>query len=123
MDVQPGLLDGDMWRYPRGWSTAVKCNWRAAAEKGFDPSHAYIHRNSAFITDYKVPFVLGDAGITRDHGMEIVEKANSPMGVVLKRGGSTGIWQAEVSSGVNVSSRFRPGAAGGVDGRDPAVSI
>jgi carbazole 1,9a-dioxygenase len=123
MDVQPGLLDDDMAVYPRGWSKIVKCNWRAAAENGFDPSHAYIHRNSAFITDYKVPFVLGDAGISRDHGMEIIEKPNGPMGVVLKRGGSTGIWEAEVSSGVNVSARFRPGEAGVLEGMNPEVSI
>jgi carbazole 1,9a-dioxygenase terminal dioxygenase component len=123
LDVQPGLLDEEVAVYPHGWSNVIKCNWRTAAENGFDPSHAYIHRNSAFITDYKVPFVLGDAGISREHGMEIIEEPNAPMGVVLKRGGGTAIWEAEVTSGINVSARFRPGEAGVLNGMNPEVGI
>ncbi len=123
LDVQPGLLDDDMAVYPRGWSKIVKCNWRTAAENGFDPAHAYIHRNSAFITDYKVPIVLGDAGISRDHGMQISENPGTPMGVVLKRGGGTAVWEAEVGSGVAVGARFRPGEPGVLEGMSPEVSI
>ena len=123
LDVQPGLLDDDLAVYPRGWSKVLECNWRTAAENGFDPAHAYIHRNSAWVTDYKVPMVLGDAGISRESGMLIVDKPGAPMGVVLKRGGGTGIWEARVDEGVSVTARFHPGEPDVLEGMNPEVSI
>jgi carbazole 1,9a-dioxygenase len=123
LDVQPGLLDEDMAVYPNGWSKVVECNWRTAAENGFDPAHAYIHRNSAFVTDYKIPMVLGDAGVSRQHGMRVIEEAGKPMGVVLERGGGTGVWEAEVGPGVNVKSHFRPGEPNVLEGMNPEVSV
>jgi carbazole 1,9a-dioxygenase terminal dioxygenase component len=123
LDVQPGLLDANLAVYPQGWSKVVECNWRTAAENGFDPAHAYIHRNSAFVTDYKIPMVLGDAGLTRGHGMEVVDAPDAPKGVVLKRGGGGGVWEAEVGPGVNVTSRFRPGEPDVIEGMNPEVSV
>ena len=122
-DVQPGVLDDDMAVYPHGWSKVLQCNWRTAAENGFDPAHAYIHRNSEFITDYKVPMVLGDAGISRDKGMQIVESPDAPMGVVLKRGEGTAIWEASVAQNVSIAARFRPGEPNVLEGMNPEVSI
>jgi carbazole 1,9a-dioxygenase len=123
IDVQPGLLDDDLAVYPHGWWKIVQCNWRTAAENGFDPAHAYIHRNSAFVTDYKIPMVLGDAGLTHDNGMQIVDRPDAPMGVVLKRGGGTAVWEAEVGPGVSVCARFRPGEPDVLEGMNPEVSI
>ncbi len=45
-DVPPGFLDEDLTIHPHGWSKEVACNWRLGAENGFDPAHAYMHRNS-----------------------------------------------------------------------------
>jgi carbazole 1,9a-dioxygenase len=123
LDVQPGLLDDDLAVYPYGWSKVLECNWRTAAENGFDPAHAYIHRNSAFVTDFKIPMVLGDADLTHQDGMQVVDKPNAAMGVVLKRGDGTAVWEAEVGPGVKVAARFRPDEPGVLQGMNPEVSI
>ena len=121
-DVQPGLLDESFYVYPEGWSQEVKCNWRPAAENGFDPAHAYIHRNSEVVRNYKWPFVLGDTGLSRRRGMEIID-GPGPKGVKLLRGQGTPVWEAEVGEGVLVSSRFKPGDEGVSEGLVPEVSI
>lgn len=122
-DVAPGFLDDDFAVYPNGWSREVACNWRPAAENGFDPAHAYIHRNSKLVTDYKVPTVLGDTDISRTRGMEIVNQdGDGPTGIRLLRGGATAVWDAEVD-GVKLGARFRPGEEGVLEGMVPDVSI
>lgn len=121
-DVAPGFLDEGFAVYPHGWSREVECNWRPAAENGFDPAHAYIHRNSKLVTDYKVPTVLGDTDISRKRGMEIVEEDGAPCGIRLLRGGATSVWDAEVD-GVKIGSRFRPGEEGVLEDMVPEVSI
>ncbi len=120
-DIAPGFLDESFAVYPNGWSREVACNWRPAAENGFDPAHAYIHRNSKLVTDFKVPTVLGDTDISRSRGMEVV-KGDGPTGIRLLRGGATPVWDAEVD-GVKVSARFRPGEEGVLEGMVPEVSI
>jgi carbazole 1,9a-dioxygenase len=122
-DVQPGFLDPDFVVFPHGWSREVKCNWRPAAENGFDPAHAYIHRNSKLVLDYKVPTVLGDTGLSRSHGMEIVDPERGPAGIKLLRGVGTPVWEAEAAPGVTVGARFRPGEPGVTEGMVPEVSI
>jgi carbazole 1,9a-dioxygenase len=98
-DVQPGFLDEDFVVFPNGWSREVKCNWRPAAENGFDPAHTYMHRNSKLVIDYKVPTVLGDTGISRSQGMEVVDSERGPAGIKLVRGAGTPVWEAEAAPG------------------------
>jgi carbazole 1,9a-dioxygenase len=120
-DLPPGFLDESLAVYPAGWSKVVKSNWRPAAENGFDPAHAYIHRNSKLVVDYRIPTVLGDTGISRDQGMEILE-GNGPKGIKLLRGHGEPVWEAEVDD-VKVAARFRPGEPGVLEGMIPEVSI
>ncbi|MFC0452302.1 Rieske 2Fe-2S domain-containing protein [Rhodococcus jostii] len=122
-DVQPGVLDDDMVVYPFGWAKVVDCNWRTAAENGFDPAHAYIHRNSAWVTDYKVPMVLGDTAISSRQGMKIMTEDDAPKGVLLERGGGTAVWSADVAPDLTVSSRFDPSDEGVLEGMSPDVSV
>lgn len=121
-DLQPALARENFAVYPRGWVKEVRCNWRLAAENGFDPAHAYIHRNSPVVVDYKVPTVLGDTGITRKHGMEVVDSGER-RGVRLLRGAGTPIWEADVADGVKVAARYRPEDEGVLEGMVPEVSV
>ncbi len=121
-DLQPGFLDPRLDVYPLGWSKLVRCNWRLAAENGFDPAHAYIHRNSPVIRAFQMPTVLGDTGISPGHGMEIIE-GPGPKGVMLVRGAGTPIWEAEIEPGVTLKARYMPGDEGVTDEMVPEVSI
>jgi carbazole 1,9a-dioxygenase terminal dioxygenase component len=121
-DVPPGLLDDDFWVYPDGWSKVVACNWRPAAENGFDPAHAYIHRNSGLTTQYKVAFPFSETGISKTRGMEVVQSDTGPNGVKLLRGGADSVWEADVD-GVKVATRYRPGEEGVFKSELPEVSM
>jgi carbazole 1,9a-dioxygenase terminal dioxygenase component len=121
-DVQPGFLDENLAVLPDGWSREVACNWRPAAENGFDPAHAYIHRNSPLVEKYKIPTVLGDTDISRSRGMDIIRGKDAPCGIRLLRGTATPVWEATVGD-VTVAARYRPGEAGVMEGMVPEVSI
>lgn len=121
-DLQPGFLDDSLAVYPDGWSRVLRCNWRLAAENGFDPAHAYIHRNSGLVRAFRLPTVLGDTGISEAHGMEVIERAG-PKGVVLIRGAGTPVWEAEIEPGVKLKARFLPGQGGVTDEMVPEVGI
>jgi carbazole 1,9a-dioxygenase terminal dioxygenase component len=121
-DVPPGFLDEDLWVYPDGWAREVECNWRPAAENGFDPAHAYLHRNSGLTTKYKIAFPFSETGISKSRGMELVDDGPGPYGVKLLRGGATSIWETEVD-GVRVGTRYRPGDPGVLKTELPEVSM
>ncbi|MEA2661316.1 MAG: carbazole 1,9a-dioxygenase, partial [Chloroflexota bacterium] len=70
-DVPPGFLDESLWVYPDGWTKEVACNWRPAAENGFDPAHAYLHRNSELTKNFKIAFPFSETGISKSRGMEV----------------------------------------------------
>ena len=125
-DVPPGFLDEDLVMYPEGWAREVNCNWRLGAENGFDPAHAYMHRNSPLVRGFKVPTVLGDTGLGEDQGMEVVNgerENNGPCGVRLIRGAGTPLWQVEVASGRTISARYLPDEPGVMQGMIPEVGI
>ena len=125
-DVPPGFLDKDLVMYPEGWAREVNCNWRLGAENGFDPAHAYMHRNSPLVRGFKVPTVLGDTGLGEDQGMEVVNgerETNGPCGVRLIRGAGTPLWQVEVASGRTISARYLPDEPGVMQGMIPEVGI
>lgn len=125
-DVPPGFLDEDLVMYPEGWDREVNCNWRLGAENGFDPAHAYMHRNSALVRGFKVPTVLGDTGLGEDHGMEVINgerENNGPCGVRLIRGAGTPLWQVEVASGRTISAQYLPDEPGVMQGMVPEVGI
>lgn len=125
-DVPPGFLDEDLVMYPEGWAREVNCNWRLGAENGFDPAHAYMHRNSPLVRGFKVPTVLGDTGLGEDRGMDVVNgerENNGPCGVRLIRGAGTPLWQVEVASGRTISARYLPDEPGVMQGMIPEVGI
>jgi carbazole 1,9a-dioxygenase terminal dioxygenase component len=125
-DLMPGFLDQDLTVYPNGWSRLVACNWRLGVENGFDPTHAYMHRNSPLVRGFKVPTVLGDAEISQGHGMEIVNAGRAedgPCGVRLLRGKGRPIWTVEVADGVELSARYLPDEPGAMQGMVPEVGI
>ncbi len=121
-DLQPGFLDPGFAVYPEGWAKTVKCNWRLGAENGFDPAHAYLHRNSPVVRAYRMPTVLGDTGLSENHGMEIVA-GPGPRGIKLIRGAGVPVWDAQIGPERTLSARFKPGDEGVTDEMVPEVSI
>jgi len=125
-DVPAGFLDDALTVVPDGWSKEVACNWRLGAENGFDPAHAYMHRNSPLVRGFRVPTVLGDTGLGKGHGMEIINpdrKLPGPCGVRLLRGHGQPIWEVEVDAGVRLAARYLPDAPGVMQGMVPEVGI
>ena len=125
-DVPPGFLDEDLVMYPEGWAREVNCNWRLGAENGFDPAHAYMHRNSPLVRGFKVPTVLGDTGLGEDRGMEVINgerENNDPCGVRLIRGAGTPLWEVDVASGRTISAQYLPDEPGVMQGMIPEVGI
>ncbi len=124
-DMPSGFLDEDLLIYPRGWSKEVKCDWRLGAENGFDPAHAYMHRNSPLVRGFKVPTVLGDADLG-EGGMEIINAKREqagPCGVRLIRGVGRPIWETEVADGERLQARYLPDDPGVMEGMVPEVGI
>jgi carbazole 1,9a-dioxygenase terminal dioxygenase component len=121
-DLPPGFLDEEFWLHPNGWTQEINCNWRPAAENGFDPAHAYLHRNAGLTTAFKVAFPFGERGLSRSRGMEVVEEGDGPYGVKLLRGGATSVWEGQIDD-VTVSTRYRPGDEGVMKGVLPEVSF
>lgn len=113
-DVQPGFLDEGLAVYPKGWSRLVRCNWRPAAENGFDAAHIYIHRNSPVVKAFKKPLALGTVPLSRNKGMRIVE-GPGPKGIIKVGGEGKVVWEAEID-GVKVSSYYKPGQDGVIAG-------
>jgi len=125
-DLPPGFLDESLTMYPHGWAKEVACNWRLGAENGFDPAHAYMHRNSPLVRGFKVPTVLGDAGLGQGRGLEIInsERAQAgPCGVRLIRGAGNPIWEVEVDRGRRLAARYHPDEPGVMQGMVPEVGI
>lgn len=125
-DLPPGFLDEALTVYPRGWSRQVACNWRLGAENGFDPAHAYMHRNSPLVRGFKVPTVLGDAGLGQGRGMEVINSGRAgsgPCGVRLLRGKGRPIWEVEVDRGARLAAQYRPEEPGVMQGMVPEVGI
>ena len=125
-DVPPGFLDEDLLMYPDGWSEEVHCNWRLGAENGFDPAHAYMHRNSPLVRGFKVPTVLGDTGLEDNKGMEVINGKRSddgPSGVRLIRGAGAPVWEVDVAGGKTISAQYLPDEPGVMQGMIPEVGI
>ena len=125
-DVPPGFLDEDLVMYPQGWAKEVNCNWRLGAENGFDPAHAYMHRNSPLVRGFKVPTVLGDTGLDDNKGMEVINGRrddSGPCGVRLIRGAGTPVWEVDVADGKSISAQYLPDEPGVMQGMIPEVGI
>jgi carbazole 1,9a-dioxygenase terminal dioxygenase component len=73
------------------------------------------------VTDYRIPTVLSDTGISKDRGMQVCE-GPGPRGIRLLRGAATPVWEADVG-GVKIAARYQPGDAGALEGMVPEVSI
>lgn len=123
LDVPPSLFDKTLTIAPRGWSEVVEANWRIAVENAFDPGHAYLHRNAGLVVRHRVPTVLGSTNFKMDDGMEVVDDEGGPVGVRMRRGTATPVWEADAGEGVTVAARYRPGEEGVLEGMVPDVSV
>lgn len=112
-DVQPGVLDEDMYIVP-SIRVVVNSNWRIAADTGFDPNHIFIHRENPLITSQRLPFPIGQRVDRKDAFKEIeVMDGPGPKGIVDRMGKASPVYEAHFEcDGVKgqISSLFPPDA-------------
>lgn len=81
LDIQPrfftpGLVFEPLVRHK------IKCNWRIAAENGYDPAHIYGHRHSELLSDPgQPPFPLSTYP-SSPKVVTLIEEEDKPRGVV-----------------------------------------
>ncbi len=95
-DVQPGLLDEELCIAP-AVRVLVNCNWRIAADTGFDPAHVFIHKEDGFLKAIKLPFPFASI-IDRKSGHESVTRAEGPgpKGIIDKLRDELPIFEVEI---------------------------
>jgi carbazole 1,9a-dioxygenase terminal dioxygenase component len=81
-DVQPGFMETDLVVAPLTRSI-IKCNWRIAAENGFDPTHIYAHRHWAGFKQVDRTVPLSTFPSSKDRVI-IEEEDGKPKGIVKK---------------------------------------
>jgi len=97
-DAQPRLFDADLVVEPLV-RYKIKCNWRVAAENGFDAAHIYGHRDwVGFRRGGLTAYPLGTYPSSKDI-VRVLEEDGKPKGV-LKRD-DTQVYAAEID-GVDI---------------------
>lgn len=71
-DVPPGFLDADNYVVPAVNAPAA-CNWRLAADSGFDPNHIFIHKDDGMLRALQRPFPIANRILGKDSYHEITE--------------------------------------------------
>ncbi|MBV9120122.1 MAG: Rieske 2Fe-2S domain-containing protein [Chloroflexi bacterium] len=105
-DVQPGFLDPDLVLHRNGERQLLKSNWRLGAENGFDASHIYIHRDSAWVVSQRQPMPMATIVSTRE-GM-VVDTPGQPKGVMKGSGVRKNVWETSIED-VPIRARYLPG--------------
>ena len=81
-DVPPGFLDPDWYTVP-AVDVLSDCNWRLAADSGFDPNHIFIHKDDAFLAALDRPFPIANRIRHGDSFHEIEERTgDGPKGLI-----------------------------------------
>ena len=81
-DVPPAFLDEDLVAQPLTRSS-ITCNWRIAAENGFDAAHIYGHRHWAGLKALDRSLALSTYPSTKEM-VELREEEGKPKGVVKR---------------------------------------
>ena len=82
-DVPPGFLDEDLYLVP-AVNVKCDCNWRVAADSGFDPNHIFMHKDNGMLKFLQIPFPIATKIKGNDPFEEIVivEEAGGPKGLI-----------------------------------------
>lgn len=94
-DVPPGFLD-EAWYIVPAVNVNCECNWRLAADSGFDPNHIFIHKDDQFLEALKRPFPIANRLVGGDTFHEITEFTGpGPKGLLDALGKSEPVFEFE----------------------------
>lgn len=94
-DVPPGFLDPG-WTVVGAVNVPSACNWRLAADSGFDPNHIFIHKDDHFLAALDRPFPIANRIVGGDTFHEITEVTGpGPKGLVDALGKSEPVFEFE----------------------------
>jgi len=94
-DLPPGFLD-DEWCVVPAVNVTSACNWRLAADSGFDPNHIFIHKDDHFLKALDRPFPIANRLVGGDTFHEITEVTGpGPKGLVDALGKSEPVFEFE----------------------------
>lgn len=82
LDIQPKFFDEDLVVEPLV-RYRIRCNWRVAAENGFDAAHIYGHRNWFAINQLGRSLPLGTYSSSKDV-VTVLEAEGQPKGIVKR---------------------------------------
>jgi len=82
----------------------IRCNWRMAAENGFDPGHLYGHRNWAWAKRYAA-MPLGTQPLDKSDSI-VIDTPGKPKGLLVQNRGST--WVNTIKDGDEVAEVYNP---------------
>ncbi|MGH8598459.1 MAG: Rieske 2Fe-2S domain-containing protein, partial [Gammaproteobacteria bacterium] len=81
-DVPQGFLD-DAWTVIGAVNVPCACNWRIAADSGFDPNHVFIHKDDGLMDALHRPFPLGQRLLGTNPFHSIEERTGpGPKGII-----------------------------------------
>lgn len=100
-DVQPKFWNPGLKFHPL-MRHKIKANWRISAENGYDAAHIYAHRNSAVVTELKIPLPLGTYSPDKE-GVIVHEEEGQAKGIVKLQGRDVQIWYADIE-GVRITA-------------------
>ncbi len=109
-DIQPKFFNKGLVFHPL-MRHKIRCNWRVAAENGYDAAHIYGHRGAEIFKRFNVAIPLGTYPSTRDN-VTVVE-GDGPKGIVKLD--DINVWSAEIE-GVQIT-------AANVDAANPPPAI
>ena len=101
LDVQPKFWNPGLKFHPL-MRHKIKANWRISAENGYDAAHIYAHRNSAVVTELKIPLPLGTYSPDKA-GVIVYEEEGQAKGIVKLQGRDVQIWFADIE-GVRITA-------------------
>lgn len=94
-DVPPGFLDPAWYTVP-AVDVLSDCNWRLAADSGFDPNHIFIHKDDAFLAALDRPFPIANRIRNGDSFHEIEERTgDGPKGLIDALGKAEPVFEFE----------------------------
>tara|TARA_R110000787_G_scaffold235621_11_gene342407 strand:+ start:436 stop:1626 length:1191 start_codon:yes stop_codon:yes gene_type:complete len=94
-DVPPGFLD-EQWCTVGAVNVPAACNWRLAADSGFDPNHIFIHKDDEFLKVLDRPFPIANRLVGGDTFHEITEvTGDGPKGLIDALGKSEPVFEFE----------------------------